>query len=129
MYWLTMRLLPDDQRGEWVRAMRERARRDAEVLTPRPGQPIYGLAAPALTPAAVTQYQLSDEKWIAVTLTYGQPDAPEGPCVVVTTVADRGRPAVRSDAGGRPRGGAAAGGRKNRVARPGAADRDGCAAR
>ena len=92
MYWLTMRLLPDDQRGEWVRAMRERARRDAEVLTPRPGQPIYGLAAPALTPAAVTQYQLSDEQWIAVTLTYGQPDAPEGPCVVVTTVADRGRP-------------------------------------
>jgi hypothetical protein len=87
MYWLTMRLLPDDQRGEWVREMRARARRDAEVLTPRPGQPIYGLAAPALRPAAVTQYQLSYEKWIGVTLTYGQPDAPEGPCVVVTTVA------------------------------------------
>lgn len=92
MYWLTMRLLPDDQRGEWVRAMRARARRDAEVLTPRPGQPIYGLAAPALTPAAVTQYQLSDEKWIAVTLTYGQPDAPEGPCVVVTTVLTEAAP-------------------------------------
>ena len=92
MYWLTMRLLPDDQRGEWVRAMRARARRDAEVLTPRPGQPIYGLAAPALTPAAVTQYQLSAEQWIAVTLTYGQPDAPEGPSVVVTTVVTEAAP-------------------------------------
>jgi hypothetical protein len=51
------RLLPDDERAEWVRVMRARARRDAEVLTPRPGQPIYGLAAPALTPAAVTRYQ------------------------------------------------------------------------
>ena len=92
MYWLTMRLLPDDQRGEWVRAMRARARRDAEVLTPRPGQPIYGLAAPALTPAAVTQYQLSAEQWIAVTLTYGQPDAPEGPSVAVTTVVTEAAP-------------------------------------
>jgi hypothetical protein len=40
MYWLTMRLQPDDERSEWLRVMRERARRDAEVLTPRPGQPI-----------------------------------------------------------------------------------------
>jgi hypothetical protein len=57
VYWLTMRLLSDDERAEWLRVMRERARRDAEVLTPRPGQPIYGLAGPALTPAAVTQYE------------------------------------------------------------------------
>jgi hypothetical protein len=71
VYWLTMRLLPDGQRGEWARAMRARARRDAEVLTPRPGQPIYGLAGPALTSAAVTQYQLSYEQWTAVMLTYG----------------------------------------------------------
>jgi hypothetical protein len=82
-----MRLLPDDQRGEWVRVMRARARRDAEVLTSRPGQPIYGLAAPALTPAAVTQYQLSYEQWTAVTLTYGQQDPREGPFVAVTTIA------------------------------------------
>ncbi len=67
--------------------MRARAQRDAELLTPRPGTPIYGLAAPALTSAAVTQYQLSYEQWTAVTLTYGQSDRREGPCVAVTTIA------------------------------------------
>ena len=94
-----MRLLPDDERGEWLRAMRERARRDAEALTPRPGQPIYGLAAPALTPAAVTQYQLSDEKWTAVTLTYGQSDAQEGPYVAVTTMATDAATMPRAESG------------------------------
>jgi hypothetical protein len=82
-----MRVLRDDEADERLRMLREQARRDAEALTPRPGQPIYGLAAPALTPAYVTQYQLSYEEWTAVTLTYGEADAREGPHVAVTTMA------------------------------------------
>jgi hypothetical protein len=108
MFWLSMRLMSDDERGEWLRAMRERARRDAQALTPRPGQPIYGLAAPDLTPAAVTEYQLSDEKWTAVTLTYGQPVAQEGPYVAVTTIATDAATTGRADSGPTQRDGPAA---------------------
>jgi hypothetical protein len=68
--------------------LREQAQRDAEVLAPRPGHPVYGLAAPSLTPAAVTQYQLSDGEWSAIMLTYGPWGDPQaGPYVAVTTMA------------------------------------------
>ena len=81
-----MREVPEDERAERLRMLREQARRDAEALTPRPGHPVYGLAAPSLTPAAVTQYQLSDGEWSAITLTYGPWDDPQaGPYVAVTT--------------------------------------------
>jgi hypothetical protein len=83
-----MREVPDDERAEHLRLLREQARRDAEALAPRPGHPVYGLAAPALTPAAVTQYQLSDGEWTAIMLTYGPWGDPQaGPYVAVTTMA------------------------------------------
>jgi len=83
-----MREVPDDERDEHLRMLREQAERDAEVLAPRPGHPIYGLAAPSLGPAAVTQYQLSDGEWSAIMLTYGPWGAPQaGPYVAVTTMA------------------------------------------
>ena len=83
-----MREVPDDERAEYLRMLREQARRDAEALAPRPGRPVYGLAAPSLTPAAVTQYQLSDGEWSAIMLTYGPWGKPQaGPYVAVTTMA------------------------------------------
>ena len=87
-YCLSMREVPEDERDEHLRMLREQAQRDAEVLAPRPGHPVYGLAAPSLTPAAVTQYQLSDGEWSAIMLTYGPWDDPQtGPYVAVTTMA------------------------------------------
>ena len=83
-----MREVPDDERAEHLRLLREQANRDTETLTPRPGHPVYGLAAPSLTPAAVTEYQLSDGEWSAIMLTYGPWGDPQaGPCVAVTTMA------------------------------------------
>ena len=83
-----MREVPDDERDEHLRMLRVQARRDAEALAPRPGHPVYGLAAPSLTPAAVTQYQLSDGEWSAIMLTYGPWGDPQaGPYVAVTTMA------------------------------------------
>src|SRR5580692_3313379 len=83
-----MREVPDDERAEHLRLLREQANRDTETLTPRPGHPVYGLAAPSLTPAAVTEYQLSDGEWSAIMLTYGPWGKPQaGPCVAVTTMA------------------------------------------
>jgi hypothetical protein len=54
---------------------------------PRPGHPIYGLAAPSLTPAVATHYLLSHGVWTTITLTYGAGDARAGPHVAVTTTA------------------------------------------
>ncbi len=83
-----MREVPEDERDEHLRMLRDQAQRDAEVLAPRPGHPVYGLAAPSLTPAAVTQYQLSDGEWSAIMLTYGPWGDPKaGPYVAVTTMA------------------------------------------
>jgi hypothetical protein len=50
-----MRVVPDDEYPEFIRRLRVRARRDADELVPRPGFPVYGLAAPSLTPAVVSQ--------------------------------------------------------------------------
>ncbi len=83
-----MREVPDDERAGHLRLLREQADRDAEALAPRPGYPVYGLAAPSLTPAAVSQYQLSDGEWSAIMLTYGPWGDPQaGPYVAVTTMA------------------------------------------
>jgi hypothetical protein len=86
MYCLGMREISDEEHAERLQMIREQARRDAEALAPRPGRPIYGLAAPSLGPADVTQYQLSDGERTAVTLTYGQPASPAEPYVAVTTM-------------------------------------------
>jgi len=83
-----MRVVPDDEYPEFIRRLREQARRDASELVPRPGFPVYGLAAPSLTPAVVSQTTRTDGEWTLITLTYGRPeDAPTGPYVTVTTLA------------------------------------------
>jgi hypothetical protein len=43
----------DDEYREWVRRLRDQSRRDAESLVPRPDYPVFGLAAPTLTPAVL----------------------------------------------------------------------------
>jgi hypothetical protein len=82
-----MREVPEEDRGEWLRRLREQARRDAEELVPRPGFPIYGVAAPTLTPATVTETSRVNGEWASITLAYGPWDEPAGPYVAVTTTA------------------------------------------
>ena len=66
-------------------------------MVPRPGHPIYGVAAPSLTPAAVTGHSSYNGEWVSITLAFGAWDAPSGPYVEVTTEA--------TDAGMRTRAG------------------------
>jgi hypothetical protein len=83
-----MRVVPDDEYPEFIRRLREQARRDAEELVPQPGFPVFGLAAPALTPALVSETMKTDGDWTLITLAYGQPDdGPAAPYVTVTTLA------------------------------------------
>jgi len=83
-----MRVVPDDEYPEFIRRLREQARRDAGELVPRPGFPVYGLAAPSLTPAVVSQTTRVNGEWTLITLAYGRPeDVPGGPYVTVTTLA------------------------------------------
>jgi hypothetical protein len=83
-----MRVVHDDEYPEFIRRLREQARRDADELVPRPGFPVYGLAAPSLTPAVVSETTRANGEWTLITLTYGRPeDAPAGPYVTVTTLA------------------------------------------
>lgn len=83
-----MRMVPEDEPGDaWRRLRREHSQRAAETLVPRPGQPIYGLAAPSLTPAVVTEHTSYNGEWVSVTVAYGPWDAPNGPYVAVTTEA------------------------------------------
>jgi len=101
-----MREVPDDERAEHLRLLREQADRDAEALAPRPGHPVYGLAAPSLTPAAVTQYQLSDGEWSAIMLTFGPWGDPQaGPYVAVTTMATDAATIGQTGSGPMPSGG------------------------
>jgi hypothetical protein len=67
--------------------LREQARRDAELLVPRPGYPILGLAAPELTPAVVSGYQTFDGEWMVITLEYGPWETADGSRVTVTSQA------------------------------------------
>jgi hypothetical protein len=83
-----MRLIPDDESGEaWRRLRREHAQQEAQLLVPRPGHPIYGLAAPPLPSAGLTGHASSNGKWTSVTLAFGQWDAASGPYIEVTTEA------------------------------------------
>ena len=50
---------------------------------PRPGCPVYGLAAPALRPLTVAAYHVVHDKWTEITLGYGEVN--QGPYVTVTT--------------------------------------------
>jgi hypothetical protein len=83
-----MRVVPEDEYPEFIRRLREQARRDAEELVPRPGYPVYGLAEPSLTPVLVAETMRSNGEWTLISLTYGRPeDVPAGPYVTVTTIA------------------------------------------
>ncbi|HET6191147.1 MAG TPA: hypothetical protein VFE59_29610 [Trebonia sp.] len=83
-----MRVVPDDEYPEFIRRLREQARRDAGELVTRPGFPIFGLAAPSLTPALVSETTKTNGEWTLITLTYGRPeDLPAGRYAAVTTLA------------------------------------------
>ena len=83
-----MRVVPDDEYPEFIRRLREQARRDAEELVPRPGFPVYGLAAPSLTPAVVAESTGINGELTLIALAYGRPDdVPAGPYVTVSTLA------------------------------------------
>jgi hypothetical protein len=76
---------PDEYR-EWVRRLRDQSRRDAESLVPRPDYPVYGLAAPALTPA-VLLHESTRGFPVLVVLRYGSWESATGPQVTVTSAA------------------------------------------
>lgn len=93
-------MVPEDEPGAGQRLMSQQARLEAETLVPRAGHPVYGLSAPSLTPAAVTETSAANGEWILITVAYGPWDAPAGPYVAVTTEA--------TDAGVRSRDGSPA---------------------
>jgi hypothetical protein len=76
----------DDEYREWVRRLRDQSRRDAESIVPRPDYPVYGLAAPTLTPA-VLLHQSSNGFPVLVALRYGSWGMAAGPHVTVTSAA------------------------------------------
>jgi hypothetical protein len=76
----------DDEYREWVRRLRDQSRRDAGSLVPRPDYPVYGLAAPTLTPA-VLLHQSSNGFPVLVALRYGSWGTATGPHVTVTSAA------------------------------------------
>jgi hypothetical protein len=78
----------DDEYREWVRRLREQSRRDAESIVPRPDYPVFGLAAPILTPA-VLLHQSSNGFPVLVALRYGSWETAAGPHVTVTSAAPR----------------------------------------
>jgi hypothetical protein len=77
---------PDDEYREWVRRLRDQSRRDAESLVPRPDYPVFGLAAPTLTPV-VLLHQSSNGFPVLVALRYGSWETATGPHVTVTSAA------------------------------------------
>jgi hypothetical protein len=76
----------DDEYREWVRRLRDQSRRDAESLVPRPDYPVFGLAAPTLTPA-VLLHQSSNGFPVLVAVRYGSWGTATGPHVTVTSAA------------------------------------------
>src|SRR5271156_2455175 len=77
---------PDDEYREWVRRLRDQSRRDADSLAPRPDYPVFGLAAPTLTPA-VLLHQSHNGFPVLVALRYGSWETATGPHVTVTSAA------------------------------------------
>jgi hypothetical protein len=61
---------PDDVSRAWVQRLRDQSRRDAESLVPRPDYPVYGLAAPTLTPAVLLRKTINGCP-VLVALRYG----------------------------------------------------------
>ena len=80
-----MRVMPDGDGLEWRRALDETARRQVTELVPRPRCPIYGLAAPRVTPVTLAEAEQINGDWTQITLGYGPRDASTGPYLRVTT--------------------------------------------
>src|SRR5580693_1294750 len=78
----------DDEYREWVRRLRDQSRRDAESLVPQPDYPVFGLAAPALTPA-VLLHQSHKGFPVVVALRYGGWETAAGPHVTITSAAPK----------------------------------------
>ena len=57
----------------------------ADLLAGRPF-PVFGLLAPQLTPALLTEFGTSDGLWERITLSFGDYLSPSGPYLEVTTV-------------------------------------------
>jgi hypothetical protein len=76
----------DDEYRAWVQGLRDQSRRDAESLVPRPDYPVFGLAAPTLTPA-VLLHQSANGFPLLVALRYGSWETTAGPHVTVTSAA------------------------------------------
>jgi hypothetical protein len=91
----------DDEYREWVRRLRDQSRRDAESLVPRPDYPVYGLAAPILTPA-VLLHKSSHGFPVLVALRYGSWGTAAGPHVTVTSAAPNHEIRAASSVPGRP---------------------------
>lgn len=83
---------PEPEHSEWVRRLRELARRDAEELVPRPSFAVLGLSAPPLTPAALVEAAQLNGVWESITVGYGDWSAQAGPHVSVTTRAGASEP-------------------------------------
>jgi hypothetical protein len=84
-----MRQVPEPDRSEWVRRLRERARLDAEELVPRPPFSVFGLTVPPLRPSVLAETGRVNGEWETITLRYGDWADPAGPFVTVTTTAVR----------------------------------------
>lgn len=80
-----MRVVPDGDGLEWRRRRDEQARRQVTELVPRPGCPIYGLAAPPVRPVTLDGAEQVNGDWTQITLGYGPRDASTGPYLRVTT--------------------------------------------
>jgi hypothetical protein len=78
-------MVPDNDGQQWRRLLDEQSVREAAELIPRPGQPIYGLAAPVVRPVTLAASQQFNDEWIQLTVAYGPWDARVGPYVRVTT--------------------------------------------
>jgi hypothetical protein len=76
----------DDEYREWVRRLGDQSRRDGESLVPRPDYPVYGLAAPALTPAVLLHQSIRGFP-VLLALRYGSWETATGPQVTVTSAA------------------------------------------
>src|SRR5277367_6354985 len=95
---------PDEPDGEyraWVQRLRDQSRREAESLVPRPDYPVFGLAAPTLTPA-VLLHQSSNGFPVVVALRYGSWETATGPHVTVTSAAPNSEVRAASSAPGVP---------------------------
>jgi hypothetical protein len=91
----------DDEYREWVRRLRDQSRRDAESLVPRPDYPVFGLAAPALTPA-VLLHQSHKGFPVVVALRYGGWETAAGPHVTITSAAPKAEIRAASSTPGVP---------------------------